>query len=105
MERQGRRLAKRLNVRRRVRLSETWPLPTGVYGNRQSGPNGFSREARATYSQRTLEGHVVPLHTLNGLVWDSRPPIFQDRSNVDGFPFDRHLDSYFSVFLSLQPSK
>jgi len=29
-ERQGRRLAKRLNVRRRVRLRETWPLPMGV---------------------------------------------------------------------------
>jgi hypothetical protein len=29
METQGRTLAKRLNVRRRVKLSETWPLPTG----------------------------------------------------------------------------
>ena len=31
MDRHGRTLAKRLNVRRRVRFSETWPLPTGVW--------------------------------------------------------------------------
>ena len=30
MERQGRTLAKREKVRRRVRLRETWPLPMGV---------------------------------------------------------------------------
>lgn len=30
MERQGRTFAKRENVRRRVRLRETWPFPMGV---------------------------------------------------------------------------
>ena len=40
MDRQGRRLAKRLNVRRSVRLSETWPLPIGVCNRRQYAPLG-----------------------------------------------------------------
>ncbi len=31
MDLQGRTLAKRLKVRRRVKFSETWPLPMGVY--------------------------------------------------------------------------
>jgi hypothetical protein len=39
-------LAKRLNVRRRVRLRETWPLPMGVYSHGQTcdaGGGGGSR--------------------------------------------------------------
>lgn len=33
METQGRTLAKRLNVRLRVKLRETWPFPTRVIGD------------------------------------------------------------------------
>src|SRR5699024_6562447 len=90
----GRKLAKRLKVRRRDRLSETWPLPTGVWtaheGQRAVDALRFAR-GRGAYSQGALEGNLVLLDVLNRVIRDSRLAVLQDGGDVDRLPSDGRL--------------
>lgn len=60
-------------------LSSTFSLPQ------------VTKSAAGTYSEWALERDEVLLHALNSFVWNGSPSIFQDRSNIDGFPFDGSL--------------
>lgn len=56
-------MAKRLNVLRRVRLRETWPLPIGVCEHVSENGGEMSADS---YSERALESYFVLLDALNG---------------------------------------
>jgi len=111
MEAQGRTLANRLKVRRRVKLRDTWPLPTGstkaqhMVGKINRGGrtwcgkrtfititeiiNGILREKG--WELGTFQGDCVFLYRLNCVIWDDSLPAFEDRCNADFFPLNRHL--------------
>jgi hypothetical protein len=44
-----------------------------------------------TYSKWALKRDEILPHALNSFVWNGSPSVFQDRSNIDGFPFDGSL--------------
>ncbi len=89
MDLQGRTLAKRLKVRRRVKFSETWPLPMGVYEIISDGKTCICEYW--PYGQGSFKSHKVFFDAINGFVRYCGFAVFEDWRNVDRFPFDWSL--------------
>lgn len=97
MERHGRTLAKRLKVRRRVKLRETWPFPIGVW---EAISQGARVSVEGYYSKRSLKSYFVLLDALNGFWKDRSLAVNQLRCDIDWLPLDWCLSHPLATFLS-----
>lgn len=78
-------------------MRETWPLPMGVCGSGSGSvksltvPATGGRDLQGAYGEGTLEGDLVLLDALDGILGDGGLAVLEHGGDINGLPGDGGL--------------